>query len=206
MTLIRRIAGCAALIGVAACGRTSSQDAAADEVVADSSAVAHPAVQVDRAAAPDSALTAAGWRGLRIGMTRAEVVAAAGEDAHPEAVGGPDPASCDEFRPTSAPEGLLVMIRSGRLSRIAISEGTGIATGAGIEVGDPASAVVEAHGADVVSTPHVYHPAPARYLAVWQVQPPAPAARGIVYEIDGSERVMRILAGDESVEYPEGCV
>lgn len=59
-------------------------------------------------------------------MTRAEVVAAAGKDAHPEAVGGPNPASCDEFRPDRSPAGVLVMIRNGRLTRISITGGAGI--------------------------------------------------------------------------------
>ncbi|WP_158332143.1 hypothetical protein [Brevundimonas abyssalis] len=36
-------------------------------------------------------------------MTRAEVVAALGEDANPDAVGGPDPESCDQFRPERRP-------------------------------------------------------------------------------------------------------
>lgn len=139
-------------------------------------------------------------------MTRSEVVAASGEDAHPEAVGGPDPASCDEFRPDRAPDGLLVMIRDGRLTRISITEGAGIVAGEGIAVGDSVSAVLEAYGSEAISSPHRFHAAPARYLTVWQVRPPSPSARGIVYEITGTERVLRILAGDASIEFPEGCV
>src|SRR5687768_12819211 len=47
-------------------------------------------------------ITPDGWGPLRIGMSRTEVVAAAGEDANPDAVGGPDSSSCDEFRPAGA--------------------------------------------------------------------------------------------------------
>ena len=154
----------------------------------------------------DSVLTPDGWRNLRIGMTRAEVVAAAGEDANPDAVGGPDPATCDEFRPLRAPQGLLVMIRDGKLSRISISAGTGIVTNHGIAVGDSISAVIDAYGGDAHVTPHAFHEAPDQYLATWQVQPPSSAARGLVYEITDAGRVLRILAGDESIEYREGCV
>lgn len=156
--------------------------------------------------AADSVLTPDGWGGLQIGMTRAEVVAAAGEDAHPEAVGGPDPARCDEFRPNRAPDGLLVMIRNGQLARISITGSTGIVTSEGIAVGDSVAAVRQAYGSEAVSSPHAFHAAPAEYLTVWQVRPPSPSARGIMYEITDRGRVLRILAGDESIEYREGCV
>ena len=157
---------------------------------------------------PDSATTIGpdGWGTLRIGMTRAEVVAAAGEDANPDAVGGPDPDACDQFRPARTPRGLLVMLEEGILTRISLSEGTGIRTAAGIGVGDPAAAVMAAHGADAVTTPHKYQDAPARYIAVWRTPQPAPDARGIVYEIGGDDRVMHIHAGGRSIEYVEGCL
>ena len=139
-------------------------------------------------------------------MTRDQVVAAAGEDAHPEAVGGPDPASCDEFRPMNAPDGLLVMIRSGRLTRISITGHPPIVTDAGLAVGDSVSAVHQAYGAAALPSPHAFHAAPAHYLTVWDVAPPSPSAHGIVYEIAATGRVLRILAGDASIQYPEGCV
>jgi hypothetical protein len=139
-------------------------------------------------------------------MTRAQIVAVAGEDARPEAVGGPDPEGCDEFRPSRAPDGLLVMIRNGRLSRISITGRPRIVTSEGIAVGDSVAAVHQAYGSEVVSSPHAFYAAPAEYLTVWQAPPPSSSARGIVYEITGPGRVVRILAGDESIEYREGCV
>ena len=96
------------------------------------------------AEAPEGAparLTAHGWGALRIGMTRAEVVAAAGEDAHPEAVGGPDPEACEEFRPSRAPEGMLVMIEQGQLTRISVSKNTDVETEHGFRVGDAAEEI-----------------------------------------------------------------
>jgi hypothetical protein len=156
----------------------------------------------------DSAATIGpdGWGWLRIGMTRAEVVAAAGEDANPNAVGGPNPDECDQFRPARTPRGLLVMLENGILTRISLSDGTGIRTASGIGVGDPAADVVAAHGAEAVTTPHKYQEAPARYIAVWRTAPPAPDARGIVYEIGRDDRVMHIHAGGPSIEYVEGCL
>lgn len=151
-------------------------------------------------------LTATGWDDLEIGMTRAQVVAAAGEDAHPEAVGGPDPATCDEFRPDRAPEGLLVMIRNGTLSRIAIVDGPAIVTDRGIGVGDSVSTVEAAYDESAVVSPHPFLPEPAGFITVWESAPPSPDARGIAHEFGEDGRIIRILAGDESIEFREGCV
>lgn len=202
----RWLVGCVASVAlVLGCEQRPEPDEAAPADT-DLSALAAPAAGRGADTAPDSTLTSAGWGNLRIGMSRSEVEAAAGEDAHPEAVGGPDPATCDEFRPVRAPDGLLVMIRNGRLTRISITEGSGIITDRGIAVGDSVSEVLEAYGPEATSSPHTYHAAPAQYLTVWAVPPPAPAARGIVYEIAENGRVLRILAGDGSIEVPEGCV
>jgi hypothetical protein len=158
--------------------------------------------------APDTTvpLTPDGWGDLRIGMTRAEVVAMIGDDADPDAVGGPYPEECDEFRPERAPEHLLVMIEDGRLSRISISGRTGIRTGRGFAVGDAAAVIRTSYSTQAVATPHYYWAAPAEYLTVWSVEPPQPNARGIVYEIGTDGRVSGILAGNASIEFVEGCV
>lgn len=188
-----------------ACGGQPAEQCASGLDAADSTAdsAATPMPSADDTTA---ALTPSGWGKLRIGMTRSEVVAAAGEDANPEAVGGPDPQQCDEFRPTEAPEGLLVMIQQNRLTRIAITGDTGIQTDRGLEVGDSASAVKAAYDSRLIAKPHWYHPSPAEYLVVWNAKSPAPDARGIVYEAGADGIVHRILAGGPSIEYPEGCV
>lgn len=151
-------------------------------------------------------LTSEGWGELRIGMTRQEVVAAAGEDANPAAVGGPDPEQCDEFRPERAPDGMLVMIERGRLTRITISDGTDVVTDAGNAVGDSAAAVRRAYGPELTSLPHKYVGAPAEYLTVWTRDTPGPDARGLVYEVGADGRVIHIHAGSRSIEYVEGCL
>ena len=88
---------------LAACGqREASEPATAPET---------PAATTPAAQAPDAnALTAAGYGPLRIGMTRAEVVTALGDDSDPNAVGGAEPEVCDQWRPARAPEGVLVRL------------------------------------------------------------------------------------------------
>lgn len=36
-------------------------------------------------------------------------------------MGGPDPEACDQFRPERAPEGMLLMVEDGRLTRISLT-------------------------------------------------------------------------------------
>lgn len=167
-----------------------------------------PNLRADSPATHDSLrLTAEGWGPLRIGMTRAQVVAAAGPDANPNAVGGPDPQSCEQFRPRSAPQGLLVMIERDTLTRISLSRNPGVASDAGFEVGDSAAAVVRHYGSRAAVTPHKYQSTPAKYITIWtRGRPPTSSARGIVYEIGGDDRIMHIHAGGPSIQYVEGCL
>ena len=151
-------------------------------------------------------LTPDGWGPLRIGMSRAEVVVAAGEDANPNAVGGPDPESCDEFRPREAPDGILVMIEDSVLTRISVSRNPDIATPAGIRVGDSTSAVLAAYGARAHVGPHKYWQAPAKYITVWRPASAEAHRRGILYEIDPDDVVVHMRAGGPSIEYVEGCL
>ena len=99
--MIRPLLLTSAVLMLAACGAPDT-DPVPPAAPAEPAA---PATPVDA-----NAVTAQGWGPLRIGMTRAEVEAALGADANPNAVGGPDPESCDVFRPTRAPEGLMVMV------------------------------------------------------------------------------------------------
>jgi hypothetical protein len=67
------------------------------------------------------------------------------------------------------------------------------------------------YGDSAKVTPHKYEAAPAEYITVWDggvrsepyVQDEA--ARGLVYEIDGSGNVAAIRAGGPSIQYVEGC-
>jgi hypothetical protein len=150
-------------------------------------------------------LTPDGWGPLRIGMSREEVIAAAGEDAALNAVGGPDPARCDEFRPVKAPAGVLVMIENGSLTRISVSRNREIATPAGVHVGDSGSAVLRAYGSKARVTAHQYWPSPAKYITVWR-QSSSDDDRGILYEINANDEITTIRAGGRSIELVEGCV
>lgn len=168
-----------------------------------------------KAPAPEAArpvATAEGFGPLRIGMSRAEVVKALGEDSDPAAVGGPDPESCDMFRPQRAPEGMLVMIEEGRLISLSLIEGSKVRTDRGLGLGATAAEVRSVYGKALQAGPHKYEEAPAEYLTVWAKDGPggdeyaaAPTARGIRYEVGAKGRVQAIHAGGPSIQYVEGC-
>ncbi len=203
--MIRYIALC--LMAVAACETQPQSETVTPQNQAPPQAEAQPQDTPASATPPNpDALTANGWRDLRIGMSRAQVVAAAGEDANPNAVGGADPAQCDQFRPKSAPNGLLVMIERDTLTRISVSQPAKLKTDRGFGIGDSASVIQTAYGSAAVSGLHKYEEAPAAYITVWTKKPPAPDARGIVYEVGRDARVKHIHVGGPSIQYVEGCL
>lgn len=110
----------AAALALAACSAPeSAQTPPAEAPAADAPATAP---------ADPNVLTPEGFGPLRIGMTVSEVEAALGPDSDPNAVGGPEPETCDQWRPARAPEGLLVMIQDGVLTRVSVSEPATIGT------------------------------------------------------------------------------
>ena len=188
-------------------------DAATEQVAAPverppAASTESPAPTPDRAAPP---LTAEGWGPLKIGMTLAQIVAAAGPDSDPDAVGGADPAACDQFRPARAPTGMLVMVEEGRLTRVSLIQGSAVETDRSIGIGDGRDEVVKAYGDAAAASAHEYSDKPAGYLDVWMGAAgrdraaPDPSARGIRYEIDGENAVSAIHAGGPSILYVEGC-
>ncbi len=196
-----RVTTLIAMLVLAACQRA---DVPAGQPAESGRAVEMPA---DTSAAQASAaLTSEGWGPLRIGMSRTEVVAALGEDANPNAVGGPDSEQCDEFRPDRAPDGMIVMIENGFLSRITLIRDATVRTPRGFAVGDSAAAIRQAYGADATVTPHKYQSAPAEYFTVRDAGSSGAAARGIAYEVGAEGRVTHIHAGGPSIEYVEGCL
>src|SRR5687767_4144879 len=101
---MRNLAYAAALI-LAGCegpGGGARENETTDPTEAGTSATRARASGPKAGATAAQVLTAEGFGPLRIGMSRAEVVKALGEDSDPEAVGGPDPESCDMFRPVRA--------------------------------------------------------------------------------------------------------
>lgn len=214
-----RLALLAAVPMVGACGGDGGSDGGADGGVgervraardtAGAAEVMVAPVPSDTGAPADTLLpplTAHGWGSLRIGMSREEVVAAVGGDANPEAVGGPEPEVCDEWRPARAPKGLMVMVQHDTLTRITLLNDSEVGTRAGVHVGDPASAVRSAYGAEAEETPHKYLDSPGAYITVWTSDPDSPDPRGLVYVIGREETVTHVHAGDRSITYVEGCL
>lgn len=202
--MIRPLLLTSAVLMLAACGAPESEPAPA----APPASPEVPATPVDT-----NALTAQGWGPLRIGMTRAEVEAAMGPDSNPGSVGGAEPEVCDQWRPERAPDGVLVMIQDGVLTRISVAEPSTLKTDRGFGVGDAATAIKAAYGASAVSQPHKYSAAPAEDIFVWTSGGPAAAgayvqdaaARGVRYEIDGEGRVGIVHVGGPSIQLVEGC-
>lgn len=197
--------GSAAVLALAACGAPPPEPA---DAPAEPTAPVAPTTP----GAPVSAdtLTPNGFGPLRIGMTLAEVEAALGPDSNPEAVGGPDPESCDIFHPTRAPAGLTVMIEKGVLTSIWLADASPLKTDRGFGVGDTATVIKAAYGPTANVSPHKYASPPAEYITVWSVGGGAdyvqdPAARGIAYHVGTSGRAELVAAGGPSIQYVEGC-
>ena len=192
----------AVLLTLVACGQPA--DEPAEQPIYQTPPVVEPPPVAD---APHARpLTADGWGPIRVGMTRAELVAAAGEDANPDAVGGPDPEQCDQFRPRAAPAGMLVMVERDTVTRISVGRTSQVKTDAGFGPGDAAQDIKAEYGARASATPHKYVEPPAEYVTVWQTNANASHARGIVYEIGADGRVTHVHAGSRSIQYVEGCL
>ena len=166
-----------------------------------------PPAAANAAPSPNT-LTAEGLGALRIGMSKAEVVAAVGASTFADA----DAEACSEYHPPRAPEGVFVMLEDGVLTRITLSDGAAILSDHRLGVGASAEGVESAYGAALQSSPHQYEAAPARYLTVWTAPRPAgeayvndASARGIRYEIGGNGKVHSVHAGGPSIQYVEGC-
>lgn len=152
-------------------------------------------------------LTPEGLGPVRIGMSVAEVAAAWGAAPPPD---DPSPEGCNEFHPAAAPEGVIVMIQAGRLTRISLIRTATQKTERGFGVGDTASAIKQAYGGAIVAQPHKYNPAPAEDLIAWSKGGSTeyvtdPTARGVRYEIGTDGRANIIHAGDPSIQLVEGC-
>lgn len=194
--MIRRLMTVAAVASLAACEAPTP---------AEPTPTPPPAQQPPAPGA--NVLSAQGFGPLRIGMTRAEVETALGPDANPDAVGGPDPQNCDQFRPARAPEGLLVMIENGVLTSVWLTRNPALKTDRGLSIGDTAAEVRRVLGVGLVVEPHKYESAPAEYLTAWSnADHDSPAARGVKFTIGADGKVQSIAGGGPSISYVEGCL
>ena len=181
----------------------------ASEPVATAPAPAAPVAEVPATPVADVMLTAEGWGPLKIGMSKAEVIAAVGDTKTPDAAG--IPGDCIEFQPQRAPEGLWVMLEADKLTRVTIGDMSPVKTDKGLGLGDAADAIKTAYGDQAKATPHKYQDKPAEYITWWTGGPRTEPyvqdenARGIVYEIDGTGKAGMIHAGSPSIQYVEGC-
>ena len=150
------------------------------------------------AAAQAWPLTPNGWGPVKIGMTRAEVERV----LHVRLEGEPieDEKSCVELVPAGPDQGLWFMFQDYRLTRISIGAPSKVAA-RGLGIGATAAQVRRAYGRALKAEPHYYEDLPAEYLTFWTV----PGKRGVRFETDARRRVQTIHAGDDSIQYVEGC-
>lgn len=167
-----------------------------------------PAGTVDAASA--AVLTPLGYGPLKIGMTQAEVDAAFGPP--PANAAEAAPSECRYYPPPRAPEGVLVMLENGVLTRLTATKGSSVKTEDGVGVGDDGEQLRARYGAAATVTPHKYQGAPSAYVTLWPGKPQLqgayvadPTARGLVYEIGQDGKVAFIHAGGPSIQNVEGC-
>jgi len=149
---------------------------------------------------PSWKLTPSGWGPARIGMSRAQLTKALHVELEGEAFD--NEGSCMElYAVDDALPGLLFMLIDGKLSRITVTDPSKIATPRGIGVGATANDVRKAYGAGLKSEVHHYDGEPAEYLTFWL----KPEKSGVRFETDTSRHVQQIHAGNDTIQYIEGC-
>lgn len=213
---------CAGLAaGLAACAPADTEDQA--DYVTDAERIApSPPSTGDTAREPNveqaadtkssDALTPDGWKDLRIGMTREKITALYGPDAQPDAVDGPDPESCAEYRPENAPDGMLLMLVDGKLARISLIREAAVKTEKALGLGATAEDVKTAYGGKAIVTPHKYVDPPAEYITIWREDRSGisyvedPEARGLRYVVGEDGKVQTIHAGGPAIQLVEGCL
>jgi hypothetical protein len=136
-----------------------------------------------------------GWGPIRAGMSVSDARTALGGE-----LSEPTNRECDHVRPPSGPSGVLLMIVSGRVARVEVSDST-VATAAGGRVGDTEARINQLYPGRIRTTPHKY--TAGHYLTVRAAG--ADSANRLVFETDG-ERVTRYRGGRmPEVEWVEGC-
>lgn len=145
-------------------------------------------------------LTPKGLGPILIGMTDAEVRAAAGAANIAPSAGADASEGCSQMRLQGAYPGVILMLEEGKLTRIDLDDQSTFKTDKGIAVGATPAEVMAAYP-DAQASPHKYSDAPAQYLTVWTV----PDKEGTVFEVGNEGKVSIIHAGGPSIQYVEGC-
>jgi len=197
-----------ALAVIAACTRgdaPSTDTARASSAGPDSSELATvPAVEPRQdssqpAAAPrEWKVNPRGIGPIAAGMTLDQANAATGN----RLVLRPAMEECDFIRIRDWPDGPLIMVERGTISRIDIVRTSPITTEAGAKIGDTEARIEALYPGRVQVQPHKY--TDGRYLVVTPSGTGEQAYR-IVFETDGS-KVLRYRSGRmPAVQYVEGC-
>jgi hypothetical protein len=148
----------------------------------------------------DWKLTPAGWGPVRIGMTRAQAEKAL--DVQLLGEGFDNEGSCIELYSSNEKlAGIYFMFLDGKLSRISANGSSTIKTPRDIHVGSTAEEVRSAYGEKLQAEPHHYLDLPAEYLTYWL----KPDKSGVRFETDAQQQVETIHAGNDSIQYIEGC-
>jgi hypothetical protein len=108
-----------------------------------------PAAPADAASA--NVLTPLGYGPLKIGMTQADVDAAVGPP--PANAAEAEPSECRYYHPPRAPEGLLVMVENGVLTRLTATKDSTVKTEEGVSVGYDGEQLKARYGAAATETP-----------------------------------------------------
>lgn len=149
---------------------------------------------------PSWKLTPTGWGPARIGMSRAQLTKALQVELEGEAFD--NEGSCIElYAGDDALPGMIFMLNDGKLSRITATEPSKVMTPRGIGVGASADEVRKAYGEGLKAEQHHYEGEQAEYLTYWL----KPDKRGVRFETDTSRHVTEIHAGNNSIQYIEGC-
>lgn len=141
-------------------------------------------------------LTAEGWGPLKVGMAEA-----AASEALGGAVSSDESPACRHLTPKQGPEGLLVMIRDGRVARVTLHGSGPVRTDRGLGLGASEIQVRAAYPDGLEAEPHHYLGLPAKYLTWWS----RTGERGVRYETNAEGVVTEIHAGDDSIRLVEGC-
>jgi hypothetical protein len=148
----------------------------------------------------DWKLTPTGWGPVRIGMNRSQVEKALKLELEGEAFD--NEGTCIELIGTdNALPGLYFMFLDEKLSRVSVGEPSAVKTPRGIGIGSTADEVRAAYGEKLQAEPNHYLDLPAEYLTYWL----KPNKSGVRFETDAQRKVETIHAGNDSIQYIEGC-